>query len=734
MKNGGSHVGTSKRAELMSNTKEPQPRSLKMLCDTNKIESDQQIVKKILTNEAELDLRRSTLSKFYSKLHSLFSPFDFRLATIKESVFFNEDWYINTYKDVAESGMDPAQHYLDFGSMEGRDPGPFFSTRDYQNSNPACTEFNINPLIHRKKKNWRKPWWIKSPLDQNKLSSADRAAIIKHIASFEFRPLISVVMPVYNTPEKYLRNAIETIQAQIYPNWEICIADDASTDVRVRQILKEYADKDQRISVIYREKNGNISAATNSALDLAKGEFIALMDHDDLMHETALYEVSAEINLHRDVDLIFTDEDQADEKGRRLGGYHKPDFNPELFLGQNMVNHLGVYRRSLVKKLGGMRLGFEGSQDYDLALRIWASTKIENIRHIPIVLYHWRRGTQSGSYSESQLEKCIAAARKAIQEYLDKESEGAIVVPAPIMPGFSRVIRKIPEPAPLVSIIVPTKDQADLLSVCAKGILSHTDYPNIELIIVDHESRELITHDLLSLLSQDSRVKILRYQGAFNYSEMNNLAVKSAKGEILALLNNDIEILETTWLTEMVSHAVRPEIGAVGAKLLYPDRRVQHAGVIIGINDYAGHAFHFQKEDAFGYQGQAVLTRAVSAVTGACLVVRKSAYVEVGGLNSERLGVAVNDVDFCLKIQNMGYRNIWTPFAKLLHHESVSRGAENTPHKLRRFNKELEYFKFEWSKIIQNDPFYNPNLSLRSLDYSKARTTRRPKTWNKYLN
>jgi O-antigen biosynthesis protein len=694
---------------------------------------NQQQISKLLTIELENDFKRTITSKLCSRLRSLFAPFESKIESINNSVFFDRDWYISSYKDVAESGMNPAQHYLDYGAIEGRDPGPYFSTRNYQRANPSCVELKINPLIHRKKENWTKPWWNRLQINRENISSSDLKAILRHINSFKGKPLISVVMPVYNTPSIFLHKAIESIQSQIYKNWELCIANDASTNPDIVTILQEYADLDDRIFVVNRKVNGNISAATNSALEIARGEFVAFMDHDDLLHETALYEVAAELDNHPDADIIYTDEDQVDQLGLRFGGYHKTDFNPELFLGQNMINHLGVYRRSLVNKIGGMRLGYEGSQDYDLMLRAWASTSVKNIRHIPITLYHWRRGAETGSYSETQLEKCVEAARRAIQDYLDKENEGAKVIAAPTMSGFSRILRNIPKPEPLVSVIVPTKDQAQFLAVCSDGILNHTNYPNIELIIVDHESREQQTHDVLSHLKKDSRVKIISYKGLFNYSAMNNLAVENAKGEILALLNNDIQIVEGSWLSEMVSHAVRPQIGAVGAKLLYPDGRIQHAGVIVGINGYAGHAFHFQKEDSFGYQGQAVLARAVSAVTGACLVVRKSVYWEVGGLNSKYLGVAVNDVDFCLKIQEKGYRNVWTPFAQLIHHESISRGSENTPFKQQRFKKELEYFKSKWSNIIENDPYYNPNLSLNSLDYNKERNGRRPKSWNKFL-
>jgi O-antigen biosynthesis protein len=287
---------------------------------------------------------------------------------------------------------------------------------------------------------------------------------------------------------------------------------------------------------------------------------------------------------------------------------------------------------------------------------------------------------------------------------------------------------------PLVSVIIPTKDYSDLLSVSADGILNNTSYKNIELLIVDHESREPATLALFSKLKNDPRVKILSYNGPFNYSDMNNIAVKHAEGSIVALVNNDIEVIEPEWLTEMVSHAVRRDVGVVGAKLYYPDQRIQHAGVVVGIGGVAGHAFHLQKRGSSGYMSQAVLTRAVSAVTGACFAVRKSVYEEVEGLEAENLTVAFNDIDFCLKVQAKGYRNVWTPFAELIHHESLSRGAEDTPAKQARFKKECDYMMDKWKDVIACDPFYNPNLSLSTQNYEVANPSRRKKPWADFLN
>jgi GT2 family glycosyltransferase len=561
------------------------------------------------------------------------------------------------------------------------------------------------------------------------LADLDRSQIRDHLALLDYKPLISVVMPVYETPERLLREAIASVRGQLYPNWELCVADDASPSPRVANVLREFSAIDHRIRWIRREKNGHICAATNSALQLAAGEFVALMDHDDLLPEHALYEVVVELNAHPDADVIYSDEDKIDENGKRFEAYFKTDFNPELLLGQNMVSHLGVYRRSLIERIGGLREGLEGGQDYDLALRAWAASSIERIRHIPAILYHWRSGAHTQSYSEAQLERCTMAARRAIQESLDREGAGAIAFAAPMIAGYSRIVRKVPRPEALVSFIVPTRDCAALLAVCADGILNKTDYPNLELLIVDHESKEQATLSLFEKLKRDPRVRILSYEGPFNFSAMNNMAAAQAKGDILALVNNDIEVIQPGWLTEMVSHAARPEIGAVGAKLIYPDGRIQHAGVVLGIGGVAGHSFLFEPKNNPGYFGNAMLTRAVSAITGACLVVRKSVFFEVDGLNAQQLKVAFNDIDFCLKVQAKGYRNIWTPFAELVHHESASRGTEDTLEKQARFSGERAYMRARWKEAIDSDPFYNPNVSLDSVNYEMGGPPRRRRPW-----
>lgn len=562
------------------------------------------------------------------------------------------------------------------------------------------------------------------------LSDRDRVLIRAHIDRLAYRPLISIVMPAYDTPAWLLECSIDSVRAQLYPNWELCVADDASPSSHVSELLARAAKNDPRIKWTRRATNGHISAASNSALALASGEFVALMDHDDLLPEHALYEVAVSLNNNPALDMIYSDEDQIDQTGRRMTPYFKTDWNPTLVLAHNMISHLGVYRRTLLERAGGFREGFEGSQDYDVSLRCADATTPDRIHHIPAILYHWRRKYGVASFSESNLARCSEAALQAVKEHLERNHEAATVAPDPMLPCWIRVRRALPEPAPLVSLIVPTKDQAEMLAMCAEGLLNRTDYPALELLIVDHDSVSPDTKSLFEELQRDSRVRILRFQGPFNYSAINNHAVRSAKGSIIGLVNNDIDIINSDWLSEMVSIAALPDVGAVGAKLLYPDGRLQHGGVVLGVGGVANHFNVGLGRHEVGYFGRNLLASDVSAVTGACLVVRKSVFDEVGGLNEQDLPVAFNDVDLCLRILERGYRNVWTPHAELYHHESASRGAEDTPAKAARFRREVTYMQRTWSSALAHDKFYNDNLTIAmATPFGLSFPPRRRKPW-----
>lgn len=588
--------------------------------------------------------------------------------------------------------------------------------------------------------------YIRSVLEPETLSYADyrywvehhdtpgfeeRREMAAHLARMTEKPLISVVMPVYAAEARLLKQAIESVRRQAYPNWELCIADDASPGQATWTLIARYVRMDPRIKAVRRPVNGNICAATNSALALASGEFVALMDHDDLLPERALYEIAALLERHPDADLIYSDEDKVDENGHRYEPHFKTDWNPELILAQNMVSHLGVYRRSLIEAVGGLREGFEGSQDYDLALRVSEQTTPARIHHIPWVLYHWRQQGGPQTFSQGQMDRCADAARRAVAEHLQRTGQTRVTVEnQPDAPGWVEVRRAPPEPKPLVSAIVPTRDRADLLAQCAEGLLKQTDYEPLELIIVDNGSEEAATRALFRELAKDPRVRVLPAPGPFNFSALNNRAVAEAKGEILLLLNNDISMIEPGWLDAMVAHAVRPNVGAVGARLLFPDGRVQHAGVALGVGGVAGHLGYLHPGDSGGYYKHFLTTRNTSAVTAACMALRKTVFEEVGGFDAEHLAVAFNDVDLCLKIRAAGYDIVWTPHATLYHHESASRGDEEVdPVKHARFKAEVAVMRERWGDRLDTDPFYGPIFDRRRSDYHIASPPYRTPPW-----
>jgi glycosyltransferase involved in cell wall biosynthesis len=537
------------------------------------------------------------------------------------------------------------------------------------------------------------------------------------IASFEKCPKISVVMPVYNAPLEFLKQAIESVQAQLYPHWELCIADDASTDVGVRPMLESFAKVDPRIKVVFRQQNGHISAASNSALEFASGDFVALLDNDDLLTPDALYHVAKTIVATPDAALIYSDEDKINPAGYRYDPYFKCELNYELLLAQNMICHLGVYRRALLEKIGGFREGFEGAQDYDLTLRVLEQVQPEQVVHIPKVLYHWRAIPGSTALAADEKNYAALAGRKAIEEHLQRTGRGGTVTAAPEAPALNRVRYALPAHLPMVSIIIPTRDHADILGVCLESVLKKTSYPHFEIIVVDNGSVEQETHQLLASQPQD-RVRVVRDDSPFNYSRLNNLAVKAAKGDVVCLMNNDIEVLTPDWLEEMLSFALQADIGCVGARLWYPgEGGLQHGGVVLGVGGIAGHSHKYLSRNQSGYFGRAVLHQSFSAVTAACLVIRREIWEQVEGLD-ESFAVAFNDVDFCLRVRDSGYRNIWTPYAEMIHHESLSRGEEDNPEKVARFHGEIERMQQRWGTGLQKDPAYSPNLTNGYEDFS----------------
>jgi len=565
--------------------------------------------------------------------------------------------------------------------------------------------------------------WI---LNYDTLTDETRTNMRAKIESFSCKPLISIVMPVYNPKPEWLIKAIESVRGQIYQNWELCIADDVSTDKDIHSILKKYANKDLRIKVVFRKQNGHISEASNSALELAVGEWVVLLDHDDLLSEHALFWVVDAINKNSDLCLIYSDEDKIDESGKRSAPYFKCDWNIDLFYSQNMFSHLGAYRRDLLNSINGFRKGFEGSQDYDLVLRCIERINPDQIYHIPRVLYHWRMHAKSTARFIDAKPYAMLAGERSLNEHFQRSE---IKARAELLKHGYKVSYTLPDILPLVSLIIPTKNGFDLIRQCVESILAKTTYSNYEILIIDNGSDELVTLEYFANLCSNTRIKIVRDDRPFNYSALNNMAVKIASGEIVALLNNDLEVIAPEWLSEMVSIALQPKVGAVGARLWYKNNTLQHGGVILGIGGVAGHAHKHLPKGNNGYFGRASLMHSLSAVTGACLVMRKSIYEEVGGLNEIDLKIAFNDVDFCLRVREAGYRNVWTPYAELYHHESATRGSEDTLEKRTRFVSEVRYMEQRWGDLLLNDFAYNPNLTLDYEDFSLAWPPRVERCW-----
>lgn len=547
---------------------------------------------------------------------------------------------------------------------------------------------------------------------------SDAQWMLASIAAMRERPRFSILVPTYNTPEPYLCAMLDSVIAQIYPDWELCIADDASTEPHVREVLEEYAAREPRIRVTYRAVNGHISAATNSAMEMATGDFAVMLDHDDLISEDALFQNALRIIARPDVDMIYSDEDKIDGAGKRSSPFFKPDWSPDSFLSRMYTCHLAVYRLSLLKDVGGLRIGFEGSQDYDLVLRL--TEKTAKIEHIPRILYHWR--IHSGSTTSGMAAKPYAtdAAVRSLTEAIERRAEPGQVTPMPSAPGTYTIRYAITKPG-RVSVIVPTRDHGDDVDRCLRSLFEITRYDNFEVVLLDNGSTEFKSLEIFAEWArlEPLRLKVIRHDVPFNYSEINNVAAAHSSGEYLLFLNNDTEITHADWMTAMVEQAQRASIGAVGAKLLYSDGRLQHAGVVIGIGGVAGHSHRFSPGNAFGYFNQVCAVSNFSAVTAACLMMRREVFAEIGGFD-ERLAVAYNDVDLCLRILEKGYNIVYVPHAVLYHYESQSRGYDVTPDQVRRDKEEQAFMERRWSISRWRDVHYSPNLSLRTEDYAYA--------------
>lgn len=530
---------------------------------------------------------------------------------------------------------------------------------------------------------------------------------------FEYEPLISILVPVYNTPEEFLKQMIQSVRKQTYGNWELCIANANPANETVAEILRISSTKDERIKVKDVPENEGIAQNTNAALAIATGDYIGLLDHDDLLTPDALYEVVKTINENDRPQVLYSDEDKITmDLSEHFQPHMKPDYNKDLLRSNNYITHFFVADRMLVEEVGGEDGEYNGAQDYDLILK--CTERAKGIAHIPRILYHWRVHKASTADNPASKMYAFDAGKRAIEDHLKRCGEISKVSHEKDL-GFYRVKYQV-QGSPLISIIIPNKDQVESLDKCLRSI-EKSSYKNYEIIIVENNSTEDETFAYYKKIESD-KIRIVYWSDEFNYSAINNFGVKHARGDYLLLLNNDVEVITTDWLEELTANCQRKDVGIVGARLYYPDDTIQHAGIVIGIGGVAGALFVGMPRMFTGYLHKAAIQQDLSAVTAACMMVKRSVYEELGGLEEE-LKVAFNDVDFCLRAREKGYLVVYDPNVELYHFESKSRGTEDSKEKIRRFQNEIEYMRSHWLELLKKgDPMYNPNLTLTKWDYS----------------
>jgi GT2 family glycosyltransferase len=664
-------------------------------------------------------------TKWYSQKYNSFMDSDSPLTDYLLHAFscdrqpneaFDGVWYMKMYEDVRSSGMMPLQHFLWYGAQEHRDPGPTFETRYYLRTYPDVAYFGTDPLVHYLKfaKSEGRfghdpyPQWVEK---YGKCTNADRNSMRARIEAFETKPIISVLCPVYNANLEFLERAVMSVVDQIYPHWELCLSDDASTDRGVLDLLKAYVASDSRIKLYERSLNGHIAANTNSALSLATGDFVAFLDSDDELTEDALFWIANEINAVKDVEIIFSDEDKIDALDNRFDAYFKSDWNPALMLSQNAVCHLDAIRRGLIDRAGWLREEFNGSQDHELVLRCSRAVAEHQIRHIPRILYHWRATPTSTASIAGGKPYAWDSGRKAILEHLQHNGISAEVEKSST--GHYTVCYALPEDEPLISILMPSACKLEVTGPCLTKLLELTTYRNFEIIMMVSDIRCSVKEQaaFLNQIAKNPKVRVNIYPDRpYNFSLLNNEAFKKARGEYIVFMNDDIEIVTVEWIQGLLARMRLDSVGMVGPLLRYPSGHMQHAGVVLGIGGVADHPYRFIPRGDGGYFGRALLEQDVSCVTAACAIMKASLFADIGGFD-EALLVAFNDVDLSVRVREQGERIIWTPQVEMIHHESASLGAHNSPERREQFDREVAYIKSKWGKVLDEDPFYNPNLS-----------------------
>ncbi len=534
---------------------------------------------------------------------------------------------------------------------------------------------------------------------------------------FEYEPKFSILIPVYKTPERYLKELLESIRNQTYGNWEVCIADGSPKGESAERILKRFVQQDSRFKYVILGENKKIAGNTNAAMDMVRGDFIVLADHDDTLTENALFECARAINQDPRIDVLYSDEDKLDMDGQALFDPHfKPDFNPDLLTSVNYICHLFVVKRELAKQVGGFDQAFDGAQDYDFIFRCTEGAR--KVSHIPKVLYHWRCHMNSTASNPESKMYAFEAGARAIKAHYERMGISVDSVEKGVDFGIYHTRFRLEE-EPLVSVIIPNKDHKEDLELCLSSLLDKGTYQNLEVIVVENNSTDPQTFRYYEdLQKKRPNVQVVTWEKGFNFSAINNFGVEFSKGEYLLFLNNDVELIEPDTVRELLGYCMRQDVGVVGARLLYQDDTIQHGGVVIGFGGIAGHTFIGLHQAENSYFHRAMCAQDYSAVTAACMMSKRSLFDQVGGFREE-LAVAFNDIDYCLKIRSLDKKVVYNPYALLYHYESKSRGLEDTPEKVERFNREVARFIGYWPEIvIGGDPFYNPNLTLRKSNFA----------------
>jgi len=681
---------------------------------------------------------------------------------IKKSGLFDSAYYLQNNPDVRNTDGDPLLHFIEHGWKEGRNPSPDFETNFYLSMYPDVKKSGMNPLVHfivygtkegrstkkglsllllnQKKekshkiiskviltlkegfiqlflkktiKNFYHKIFLPNIAPKKNIEELQTIVPVEQVSNepLYYKPLISVLIPTYNTPVQYLRSAIDSVRNQLYPNWEICICDDNSTNRETLSELHKIANSDTRINVIFLSKNEGISTTTNKAAKIAKGDFFAFLDHDDELTTNALYEIALALNKDKTIDVIYSDQDKIDAKGNLLNeSFFKPDWSPIYLLSVMYIGHLLVVKRELYERLNGMNAEFDGVQDFEFMLRVTETNP--RVKHIPRILYHWRKIPGSVAMGlDEKGEKIEELQVKAVNAYLSRQKMHFFAQKNKDHRHRVKVQPQKRETFPLVSIIIPSKDAPKQIKRCLQSIFARTTYLNYEIIVIDNGTTD---KEALQILT-DNRLKVIPFNEKFNYSKANNLGVKNANGEYVILLNNDIEVVTPDWIEQLLCYCELPEIGAVGPLLLYPDQTVQHAGVVIGMRGTADHVMRHYHKGSDGYAGSLSCTREVSAVTGACMMLKRRDYFIEGGL-IEYYGTHYQDVDLCLRLQSLGKHNLYVPYAELIHYESSTRGTYYD------YMDRALLLDIWGDLIVSGDPFYNPNFSLdEKIFYKKSR-------------